>query len=265
MEAFDHVADTYDATFTETLTGSLQRARVYGFLEKWLALSGTKRVLEVNCGTGQDALWLAEKGCEVWATDISAGMVQVARTKASKSKGQDRVRFAVMDASDMSQLSAEEPFDLIFSNFGGLNCLSPAQLADFGRQAAPLLKDNGQILAVVMGRKCLWETFYFLLKGQWGKALRRRTKGPVMARLSDEASVATWYYSPKEFTQLFAVNFAKKDLLPIGLALPPSYLDPFFRQREKTLSWLNHLEKRLGHWAIWADYADHFLILLNKT
>ena len=35
----------------------------------------------MNCGTGEDARWLASQGMQVLATDISAPMIEVAQCK----------------------------------------------------------------------------------------------------------------------------------------------------------------------------------------
>jgi SAM-dependent methyltransferase len=49
--------------------------------------------LDLGCGTGRHALWLAEAGAVVTAVDFSEGMLREARTKP----GADRVRFLVHD------------------------------------------------------------------------------------------------------------------------------------------------------------------------
>ena len=38
-------------------------------------------VLEIGCGTGTNALWMAEKGCDVLATDISPTAIEKAKKK----------------------------------------------------------------------------------------------------------------------------------------------------------------------------------------
>ncbi|MFN8181110.1 MAG: methyltransferase domain-containing protein [Bacteroidia bacterium] len=78
---FDAVAQAYDQQFTRSATGRLQRERVHRFIETMPLLKKPARVLELNCGTGEDALWLARKGHQVTATDNSAGMLDAAREK----------------------------------------------------------------------------------------------------------------------------------------------------------------------------------------
>ncbi len=84
------------------------------------------------------------------------------------------IRFQVLDARTWPSWVAEEPpFDLVFSNFGGLNCLSLQQLSALAPHIDTALKPGGYFVAVVMGRFCWWETLYFLLKGKWASAFRR--------------------------------------------------------------------------------------------
>src|SRR5262245_22666575 len=48
-------------------------------------------VLDLGCGTGRHALWLAEQGANVTAVDFSEGMLDEARRKPDA----ERVRFVV--------------------------------------------------------------------------------------------------------------------------------------------------------------------------
>ena len=198
--AFDSVAEGYDEAFTHTYTGSLQRERVYYFVNKLLKKERIQTVLELNCGTGEDVLWLVKQGCKVLATDISANMVAVAREKSKSLPEQyaRQVEFQTLKAEAITTLPNDQTFDMIFSNFGGLNCLSPERLVAVSEGARQRLNPGGLLVAVVMGRNCIWESFYFLLKRQWKKAWRRRSKEAITASLTAEVNILTWYYSPPE-------------------------------------------------------------------
>ena len=80
---FDAIADEYDAVFTHSLIGRAQRESVWREIDR-LFRPG-QRVLEINCGTGVDALHLAARGVQVVACDASAGMVAVARRRLEAS------------------------------------------------------------------------------------------------------------------------------------------------------------------------------------
>jgi len=254
--AFSAVASDYDATFTETSVGKLQRELVWKLLAE--KVPGTPNVLELNCGTGADAIWMGKRGWQVLATDISPEMVRVTAGKVEKEGLHNLVSTQVCAFADIQTLPVGS-FDLIFSNFGGLNCISPEALAQLWPVLRSKLKPGGQIVAVIMGRFCLWETLYFLLKRKPKAAFRRCRGGPVDAQLDENTTVETWYYSPNH---LSISSLMQTQVSPIGFWLPPSYLDPFFVNRPRALRFLNFMERYCcPRWM--AGASDHFILLGN--
>src|SRR6202789_3270891 len=79
---FDAVADRYDQSFTASRIGQAQRASVWKELGK--TFRSGDRVLEIGCGTGVDACFLAERGVKVVACDSSPAMVEVAARRVQK-------------------------------------------------------------------------------------------------------------------------------------------------------------------------------------
>ncbi|MFI5135093.1 MAG: class I SAM-dependent methyltransferase [Chitinophagales bacterium] len=259
--AFDLAASAYDEEFTHSLIGKLQRQRVYFFLKKILT-DQSLRILEINCGSGEDAVWLAQQGHHVTATDASPKMIELVRKKISESKLEEKISTAICDFDDLKNKFQSEKFDFIFSDFGGLNCVSGDELEKLSADFSSLLVPGGKFIAVIMGRKCWWERSYFLMKGKSRDALRRNSKELVEAKIG-ESTVPTWYYSPKEFQNLFLNEFQKIRVRPVGLFIPPSYLNPFFEKKKWLLSILNLLEKMFSL-SFLSDFADHFLIELIK-
>jgi SAM-dependent methyltransferase len=262
-QPFDAIARDYDRDFTETATGRLQRAVVRACIERIGVPMGP--VLEVNCGTGADAIWMAQKGNRVLATDISETMLSVAAQSAAQIQLETPIAFCRVDAGRLLidlRLAGlgEESYPFIFSNFGGLNCLSPAALRSFGSDAAALLLPQGKMVVVMIGRFCWWETLYFLAKGRWRTAFRRLSKGPVEARLDAATTIPTWYYSPKEMQRLLP-DFKLLHLEPVGIWLPPSYLDPLLGR----FSGLWQRLERLCRWRGFAWASDHYIMVLEKV
>ena len=72
---FDVLAETYDTGFVESRIGLAQRNISRKWLQPLLAGKTGLRILEINCGTGADAIWLAEQGHTVTATDASPAMI----------------------------------------------------------------------------------------------------------------------------------------------------------------------------------------------
>jgi tocopherol O-methyltransferase len=101
-------------------------------------LSYGSRVLDVGCGMGGSAIWLAENlGCEVTGISISPIQIRMA-TEASRGM-RNRPTFVVEDAN---QLSVKGSFDIVWV-VEALSHLS--ERGDFFRKAAELLVAGGKI------------------------------------------------------------------------------------------------------------------------
>ena len=111
---FDEVATEYDREFTHTLIGKAQRYMVWKYLWKTLKNKQGLEILEINCGTGEDALKLAKMGHKVLATDLSNQMVRITQTKLDRFPdcGAKTAGFG-----SLSPVVGNRKFDLIFSKF----------------------------------------------------------------------------------------------------------------------------------------------------
>ncbi|CAN7400404.1 NAD(P)/FAD-dependent oxidoreductase [Microbacterium sp. LjRoot45] len=110
--------------------------------------------LEVGCGEGADAVWLAEQGWEVTAVDVSASAIERARAAAVERGVADRVHFVVADAVDALP---DGPFDLVVSSF------LHSWEGDFPRigilrDAASRVAPGGRMLAVSHAAPPPWST-----------------------------------------------------------------------------------------------------------
>src|SRR6202166_4620294 len=116
--AFDGVADSYDEVFTYSTIGRAQRRTVW---DKLLgAFLPGSRILELNCGTGEDARYLVERGRSVVACDASRSMIQVAQ-RVSPWRNNANLQFLQLANEDLGLLARDKLFDGAFSNFSGLN------------------------------------------------------------------------------------------------------------------------------------------------
>jgi ubiquinone/menaquinone biosynthesis C-methylase UbiE len=257
MEAsFDKAAPNYDAIFTNSEIGKMQRSMVYKQLLK--QLGSVRHILEINCGTGEDAIWLAKQNFRVTATDISPKMIEVAKSKATS----DNLKFHVADINSIAGIFQNEKYDLIFSNFGGLNCLSKSELEEFLKNAASLLCSNGKITLVIMPKSTLWEQCYFMSKARFSSVFRRKKESALVD--VDGEKVPTYYHNPKDIVNLAENDFKLIDQKPIGFFVPPSYLEPFFRNKNGLLRFLNILENGVSGWSFLSKRADHYIITLQK-
>lgn len=257
-QAFDSYSGNYDAHFTGSRTGWLQRKRVWKFLRRF-SPNDFPRILELNCGTGEDAVWLSKAGFQVTATDLSEGMISVTKEKAAAAKSGLRALRA--DVRAVAEQLKGEKFNMVFSDFGGLNCLSPDELKMFSQKLPGLLQPGAKLVFVVMGTNCRWEKFYYRRKSQPFSPNRRSAGKPVLASIEGH-EFPVWYYSPEEFSSFFQHEFQFVRKKPVGLFLPPSYLDPWFANKSFLLRLLAIAEMLFAFPAL-SNQADHYIVELK--
>jgi ubiquinone/menaquinone biosynthesis C-methylase UbiE len=261
--AFDSVAEEYDATFTQTKIGRAQREIVWSYLDKILSGKERLKILELNCGTGEDALWFAKKGYSVLATDVSEKMLEVTMKKTKEKQLSDKIKTLKADLSNIKEFISNENFDLIFSNFGGINCIAFRDLYNLPDALSKLLKPSGRLIMIIMPEFCLWEMIYYSLKLKLIKAFRRSSTMGAKVKLNSE-EIVTYYYSPIMINKIFRKDFEQAALKPVGFFIPPSYLERFFATKNKTFNLIKKLESLVTKWSMLSNYSDHFLIDLLK-
>lgn len=100
------------------------------------------KVLDVGCGEGKYAIYLAKKGFDVTGIDISEKAIDYAKENAKKA-GMD-VKFIAMDLKDLSEL--KEKFDLVLE-WSILHCIPFEQWKKYIADVNNLLKDRGKYLS----------------------------------------------------------------------------------------------------------------------
>jgi len=256
---FDAMAADYDAAFTHSPIGVRMRQAVWRRLDARF-LPGD-RILELNCGTGEDALYLAKGGRSVLATDVSPAMVEVARAKAEREGLTDRivVHPLAIEALDAATVCGVGPvFDGALSNFGGLNCV--ADWRDTAARLAACLRPGGFALLCVMGPLCPWEWAWYLLQGKPGKAFRRLKPGGVAWR-----GLTIRYPSIAQMRSAFRPYFRCVRVSAVGALVPPTYADAWAARRPRLLARLDAWERRCETWPLVPALADHYLLELERV
>jgi SAM-dependent methyltransferase len=245
------MAATYDASFTDTKVGRALREIVWSRLEDLFRSS--QRILELGCGTGEDAVWLAGRGMRVVATDRSPQMIQVARRKSLVANCEERIEFRCLAMEDIRSDADGELFDGVLSNFGAVNCVQDlkALVADVAERLAP----GGVLLWVIMGRYAPWEWSWYLMRGQWRKAWRRLAPTGIQWR-----GMNISYPTPAEMRDLLRPYFKVTRLAPLGVALPPSYAAAWLDDSPLAATLLTGLERRAQRWSTLASWSDHFIV-----
>src|SRR5688572_27985980 len=194
MEPFDAVAPIYDQLFSFGATGKLQRQKVWDYLLSEPYFSSPRDVLDINCGTGEDALWFAAHGHTVVATDDSEAMLRVARDK-DRSDLRIPPVFLKHDLREKEWKWLPDSFEVVCSNFSGMNCFGPEDMPNIAGNLLRIMKPQGRLILVLFGRFCISEMMYFATKGKFASAGRRMSNRPVTANVEGQ-EVKVWYHSP---------------------------------------------------------------------
>jgi SAM-dependent methyltransferase len=257
---FDAIAERYDETFTTSKIGTAQRTSVWKELER--VFRAGDHVLEIGCGTGVDACFLAKRGVTVVACDSSPQMIAVTTRRVKENRMDSLVRPQLLAAEHIAGLQSGDSFDGAFSNFGALNCVE--DLRQFATELAILLKPGGIALLSWMGPCCLWEVGWYLAQGKPGKATRRLRRGGVTARLEEGATVRVHYPSVHLLARTFTPQFRLVSYKGIGVSVPPSYLETWANRFPRLFDLTVRADLLLGRCFGIRGFADHILLEFRR-
>lgn len=256
--AFDGIAGQYDDIFTYSLIGRAQRDVV------WEALKTTfrqgDRVLELNCGTGEDALFLSRMGVSVYGCDASERMIAVAERRMAVEPGRVSVQFDVRASEEIGNLGECELFDGAVSNFSGLNCVE--DLAAVARQLARLVKPGGRLVLCLSTRFCLWETIWYSSRGDVARAVRR-WKGSAVGSLG-ETAIRIQYPSLRDICRKFHPGFHFLSCRGVGVSVPPSYVEHLARKYPWALNAMQTVDRVISGWPLFRVMGDHMLLVFER-
>jgi ubiquinone/menaquinone biosynthesis C-methylase UbiE len=265
-QAFDRAAPNYDVLYQANPVMAWMRSESLTAL--MTAFAPGSRLLEIGCGTGDEAIALSRAGYRIVATDIAPGMIEAARTKA-QTLGLGKVNWRVLAAGRLTDLLGEygsASFDGAYASFGALNC--EPELAPVFDALACLLRPGAALVCSVMNRWCAWEIGWELLHLHPRRALRRLGKGWLMAGLASpdgSLPVPVLYYTPRGLERAFAPQFRLQAAFGLPVLLPPPYLAHLLDQHSALFSRLQRIERFLRGRFPFHALGDHFLLVAVRT
>jgi SAM-dependent methyltransferase len=257
--AFDTIADSYDSLFTSSLIGRSQRSAVWGKAKT--VFHAGDHVLELNCGTGVDALFLASLGVTVTACDASPAMIEQARTRKALENPLALIEFHSLCTERLHELSVDARFDGMFSNFSGLNCVP--KLSALAQFLADRLYPGAHLLLCLSTRFCAWEILHYLIHGKVRKALRR-CRGVSPAKMGSH-SFPVYYPTVRSLLRNFGPGFRLRSLTGIGIAVPPSYMESWARRHESFFRSCETFDRLTQNWPGFRVLGDHMLLHLERV
>jgi ubiquinone/menaquinone biosynthesis C-methylase UbiE len=258
-EAFSRQSKVFDQEYGDNPIIQYKRMRVRDHVLDILPPNSS--ILELNCGTGEDALFFSQKGHRIHATDIAEGMLNRLREKIRAASEYNRVSTELCSFTNLGALEKKGPYDLVFSNFGGLNCTG--ELDDVLRSFDVLVKPGGCVTLIIIPKFCLWESL-LLLKGDWKTATRRFfSKNGRKAHL-EGTYFTCWYYNPGFIRKQLQDTFDVVKLEGLCTLVPPSYRENFPVKYPRIYHYLVRKEYQLKSSWPWKLMGDYFIMTLRK-
>ncbi|XZF13660.1 class I SAM-dependent methyltransferase [Chitinophagaceae bacterium MMS25-I14] len=218
-------------------------------------------MLELNCGTGIDAMFFARNGYKIKATDNAKGMLQQLQQKIEKHNMEDRITAERCSFNNLEQLGTNPQFDYVFSNFGGLNCTD--RLDKVLHDIDTLLKPGGSFTLVIMPRVCLWEML-MIFRGYFKTAFRRFRRGATKARV-EGVYFDCYYYNPKYIIKHMGSNYSLQSLKGLAITVPPPYIEHFTERHPTLFKTLEKWENKIWSKSPFNRWGDHFMITMQKA
>jgi SAM-dependent methyltransferase len=247
--AFSVQAPHYDSDDRANPVIADLRKQVYDHVSRYM--KPRSRILELNAGTGIDATYFISLGHTVLATDLSDGMVMELNKKAAVHNGLSVKQLPYNKIDEIT----DGPFDYIFSNFGGLNCIS--DLSEVTKHLPRLLKPDGYVTFVVMPVICGWELLSTFKGSPAG--FRRLKTGGVPAHIDGEY-FHTWYHSFKTIRKAFGDQFTLTGCEGLAAISPPPHRSDFPGKHPRLYKFLRGTDRLVNRSFPFNRWADHIIM-----
>jgi 2-polyprenyl-3-methyl-5-hydroxy-6-metoxy-1,4-benzoquinol methylase len=255
--AFSKQSLHYDVDDFSNVILKAWREQVYNHTNQFL--NRTDRILELNAGTGIDALHFSQQGHSVLATDLSNGMIQQIQTKIGLHNLQQHLSCLQLSYDQLDKLVGQK-FDYVFSNFGGLNCID--DLSKVTRHLPTILNHNAHVTWVIMPKVSLWESLG-ILKGHGPKSFRRLKKGGTIAHLEGEY-FPTYYHSLSDIKKAFGKSFRLIKAEGLGVFSPPPHSNIAVKN-PALYSFLKKADGVVRNNFPFNRWADHIIVTFEFT
>ena len=255
-EAFDNVAAIFDETFENEITKHF-REKIYHLVESLAGVGSS--ILDINCGTGIDALALVRRGYNVLGIDVAPKMIELANVKAVREKV-SALKFLHGSFEQITD-KTDNSYDLVLSNFGGLNCVE--RLASTANQVALVTKPGGYFVATVMPPVCLWDIVSGLARFNIHAAFRRLSKNAAATGFRGK-TFTVYYHTLNQLLSAFSPWFEPKQVLGLNIISPPPHATTFLRQYKKLSRWLENCDRVFASMPGLRATGDHYLVVLRR-
>jgi ubiquinone/menaquinone biosynthesis C-methylase UbiE len=259
--AYNRFAEQYDALLSENRINRYMRQQV--MREHLGAFHEGDRLLEIGCGTGDEALALASKGCEVVAIDPSEEMLKLGKEKASRSSFGHRVTFLKGYGRDIARLLGELGDASFHGAYSSFSLSYERDLNQVRDSLARLLKPGGSLIVTLMNRLCATE--FAIATVALHPSLAGRRLSPIIAHKVGAVSTEVFSRTVAEVKRVFARFFDLREVRALPAALPPPYLNRIVRRFPSMIDMLEKIDPASGRLPLVRYLGDHSLFKFRRT
>ena len=208
-----------------------------------------RRVVELNCGTGEDAAWLRDAASRSSPPTPRPGWSTAARASRHRGRAGER-------ANRSATSPRVGPFDGALSNFGGLNCVADLRRGD--RRLCVAACARGVAVLCIMGPVVPWEWVWFLAHGRPRKAVPPVRSRHMVARSDRSATRRS-----ARVRRLVQPSFDVGRVWALGCVDPASVRRAVGDAPSPNAGMAGSYRTTDGRWPGVANIADHYVIELD--
>lgn len=154
-----------------------------------------KKVLDAGCGTGRNSIYLAKKGCDVHAVDISKTALGVLKSAAAKMGVSEKItvhNIALRDAFPFGQ----DEFDLVLDSYVFCHFTDDRFKREYKEELYRVTKPTGIVLSTL-----------FSVEDEYYRAASQKGFGHANVVTDPNNGITKQLYTESEIKEFFSTSF----------------------------------------------------------
>lgn len=257
VDVFGKIAEEYHCSFESNSSACLARSRVHRFFARHLS-PDRGRVLDIGCGTGIDAQFIAGLGCKVHGVDRSVGMIAEATKQLANATVDIRKRVELasveVTSENLAMLLSSIQSNQVVLSFGVINFID--DLHELFRVIGLNMQDGGVCVVTTLAKSSWWERITKNGQIRTGDQPKNVSIGGTETR--------AWFWDCDDIVAASSGFFCTVEAVGIGSLYPPPYLDKYVRAFPRVQRTLWKLDRKYENSRFSTKYADHVAIVLER-
>ncbi len=171
---WDKYALSYYKLLKPNTIYSLTKNLAHSIVKHYIPDGKNKKVLDLNCGTGNDFPFFLSNGYGIVGTDGSKGMLNKAYELFKENNQNEKITLHQIMMENLDAKSfKEKQFDLIYSITGGYSYIDDDLLLKVNQTLSNYLKKGGYLITAHLTPFCLGESLYYLKNRRFRASILR--------------------------------------------------------------------------------------------